>query len=256
MTSLPDWLVERAALDEVPPAMRSRIAAADPQVLAERIAAMRAANAAELAHYPAGPAVAQIAARVATGRRQRTRRRRLVAAVAGTLAMLIVVVLALRGQRGTPAGVPDEEVTRAKGATRLVVYRNAGERAERLDEESLVHAGDALQIRYKAGGARHGVIASIDGNGVVTLHFPASEHDETALSARPTSLPDAYILDDAPRFERFFFVTADTPIDVGRTLAALRTFARRDDADTATPELSLRQWSLRLRKAEPPAPTP
>ena len=47
MTSLPDWLVERAALDEVAPASRDRLERADPRELAGRVAALREDNAAE-----------------------------------------------------------------------------------------------------------------------------------------------------------------------------------------------------------------
>ncbi|MEO8551278.1 MAG: hypothetical protein ABI678_14950, partial [Kofleriaceae bacterium] len=65
MTPLPDWLVERAALDEVAPAHRERLDHADPRELAERIAALLDAHAAELAGHPADPAVAMIEAHVA-----------------------------------------------------------------------------------------------------------------------------------------------------------------------------------------------
>src|SRR5690606_26378921 len=105
---------------------------------------------------------------------------------------------------------------------------------------SLVRKGDVIQLRYHGGGHRYGVIASIDGAGVVTLHHPARDDappTATALSAESTSLPHAYELDDAPRFERFFFITAAEPIDVRRSLDALRALARRDDSATAPLEL-------------------
>jgi hypothetical protein len=90
---------------------------------------------------------------------------------------------------------------------------------------------------------------------VVTLHFPLSEEappQATAVSPDTATLPHAYALDDAPRFERFFFVTANDPIDVQQTLAALRSFARRGDSATAWLDLpaGLHQASLRLRKAD------
>ncbi|MBC7974700.1 MAG: hypothetical protein H7138_06905, partial [Myxococcales bacterium] len=65
MTSLPDWLVERAALDEVPAQSRDRVSRGDPRELAERVAALHADNAAELAAHPVGPAMSQIEARIA-----------------------------------------------------------------------------------------------------------------------------------------------------------------------------------------------
>jgi hypothetical protein len=259
VTALPDWLVERAALGEVPPASRDRVARADAAELAARIAELRADNAAELARHPAAAAVAQLEARVAADAKRRAaerRRRRLSwLSLGGALTVAAAAVLVVtRPEPAAPAG-ERPEVTRVKGATRLSAFRQAGDHAEPLDEDALVRAGDLVQLRYTAGGKRHGVIASIDGAGAVTLHFPASEDARpaaTALAAKPTSLAHAYALDDAPRFERFFFVTADEPIDVAASLAALRALAGRADGATASLELPAgqTQWSLRLRKPD------
>jgi hypothetical protein len=253
MTSLPDWLVERAALDEVPPASRDRIAAADPTELAESIASLRERNAAELAAYPAGPAVAQIKARVAAraGRRSRVARWGVVGLAAAAAALVLVVMT--RGA-APPAEIHDgEDGVRVKGPTRLVVFRQVGDQVERLEEDAVARSGDLLQLRYDAGHHRYGVIASVDGAGVVTLHFPASEDappETTAIAKRATTLPHAYALDDAPRFERFFFITANQPIDVQQSLAALRALAQRPDSADAALDLptGLDQWSLRLKK--------
>jgi hypothetical protein len=267
VTSLPDWLVERAALDEVAPVSRGRVERAEPRELAERIAALRADNAAELAAHPAGPAVSQIEARAraeARRRAARARRRGWIGAVASAVAVAAVAVLVLGrsvtgGRAPTPADEP--EVTRVKGSPRLLAFRQAGDRVEQLDQDAVVRAGDVIQLRYNAGGQGYGVIASVDGAGVVTLHHPVTEDappEATALSAHPTALPHAYALDDAPRFERFFFITADGPIDIRQSLASLRSLAQRTDSATAAPELpaGLRQWSLRLRKADRPTPHP
>ena len=265
MTNLPDWLVERVALDEVPPASRERIDRADPRELAERVAALRAENDAELAAYPAGPAVAQIEARVATAK-QRRRQRRLAWLAAASTAVAAAAVLLVVTKHPAPEtrGVDTDagpENTRPKGLPRLVAFRQAGDHAEQLAADSLVHAGDLIQLRYKPVRARYGVIASLDGNGVVTLHFPSREDAPaaaTALVPMPTSLPTAYALDDAPSFERFFFITADHPLDVAHSLAAVRALAGRADAADAPLALpaGLQQWSLRLRKPESQSPTP
>ena len=55
MNSLPDWLVERIALGEVPAASKARVDSADAQELAERVAALRAANTAELVKLIGSP---------------------------------------------------------------------------------------------------------------------------------------------------------------------------------------------------------
>lgn len=262
MTSLPDWLVERAALDEVPPASRDRVAGADPRELADRIAALRDNNAEELATYPAGPAVAEIDARVAAERRRRgdRKRRRLAGwlslATCGAAALVAIRVAAPRPEsHAVVAEGPADEVTRAKGTARLLAFRLAGAQVERLEQDSVVRAGDVIQLRYKAAGESYGVIASLDGAGVVTLHFPLREDappQGTAMATESTALPNAYVLDDAPRFERFFFITGSEPIDVQRTLTALRSLAQRDDSASATLQLptGMHQWSLRLRKPD------
>ncbi|HEU0031899.1 MAG TPA: hypothetical protein VFQ53_14805 [Kofleriaceae bacterium] len=266
MTSIPDWLVERAALDEVPAASRDRLEHADPRELAGRIAALRDDNARELASYPAAPALAEIEARAAQTRRkaQQRRRRQLgLLGLATTSVAALVVVVGLSRHTGT-AEIPtagssgSDEITRVKGSARLLAFRQVGDQAEQLEQDAVVKAGDVLQLRYNAGGHSHGVIASIDGAGVVTLHFPASEDappEATAVAADTQTLPNAYALDDAPRFERFFFLTADAPIDVQHSLAAVRALARRADSATAALELpaGVRQWSLRLRKADRPS---
>lgn len=243
MTTLPDWLVERAAVDEVPSASRARLAQATPGELAARVAALSEQNARELAAHPPGPAVAQIEARV---RRAPRRRRAWIAPLVAAAGLAVIAAVVVRPH----APAQQTETTRVKGAARLLAYRQAGDQAERLDADAVVRAGEVIQLRYNAGGARHGVIASIDGSGGVTLHFPATADAPTEVAPGTRTLPDAFALDDAPRFERFFLVTANDPIDVARTLDALRGLARRGDAADAVLDLpsGLHQVSFRLRK--------
>lgn len=265
MTSLPDWLVERAALDEVDPAHRPRLDAADPKELAARIAKLRDDNRTELAGYPPGPAIAQIEARA---RKQRDAKRRrtwsLVGMAAGMAAIAAVVGLGVIARPDStdridpdphPASDPSGDGIREKGGARLLAFRQAGDHAERLEPDTLVKPGDVIQLRYNAGGHRYGIIASVDGSGVVTLHYPTSEDappEATAVASKTTSLSASYALDDAPGFERFIIITADAPIDLPHTLAALRDFAHRSDSAEAKLDLprGMHQWSLRLRKPD------
>jgi hypothetical protein len=176
------------------------------------------------------------------------------AGMLGAVAAALVLVVVVRGggldQGAIDGPVIDDETTRPKGAARLLAFRQTGDHAEPLGNDSRAKPGDVIQLRYNAGGHRHGVIASVDGAGEVTLHYPVDERGSTSLAAKPTALPDAYELDDAPSFERFFFITADAPLDVIHTLHALRTLARRSDSATAPAELpaGVHQWSLRLIK--------
>ncbi|HEY1814759.1 MAG TPA: hypothetical protein VGG74_20575 [Kofleriaceae bacterium] len=262
MTSLPDWLVERAALGEVPAASQSRLDAADPRELAEGVAALTDANAAELAKHPSGPALTQIEARIAARRiaRRRTLSRGLLAVA--TTAAAVLAIVHFTGKRAVAVGedvrppvADDDDGVRAKGKARLLAFRQNGDQAEALEQDALVHAGDVIQLRYNAGGKHYGVIASVDGAGGVTLHFPASEDapaEATAVAPETTALPEAYALDDAPKFERFFFITANHPIDLHQSMDAIRALAHRDDSADARLELpaGLRQSSLRLLKPD------
>jgi hypothetical protein len=261
VTSLPDWLVERAALDEVPDAAKRRLDAADPAELDRRVAALRDDNMRELTGYPAGPAVAQIMSRVrAQPHRSHVVRNSIVGIATAAIATLAVVHFA----KPRPAVIDEVTATddggddgvRAKGIARLAAFRQVGDQAEQLAQDALCKQGDVIQLRYNAGGRRYGVIASVDGAGVVTLHYPLSEDappEATAVGAGTLALPHAYELDDAPRFERFFFITSQQPIDLAQSLAALHTLATRDDSADAKLALphGLHQSSLRLRKPDP-----
>ena len=112
-----------------------------------------------------------------------------------------------------------------------------------------------LRLGYVAAGRRFGVILSIDGRGAVTLHFPSSPTGATALAGPGESLlPDAFELDDAPEFERFFLITADSPPAVDGVLAAARSLgASSHGAGVGLLELppGLDQTSFLLRKVAP-----
>jgi hypothetical protein len=76
------------------------------------------------------------------------------------------------------------------------------------------------------------VIVSIDGRGAVTVHLPPTGREAARL--RPGNrvlLDQAYELDDAPRWECFYFVTAQVPFD-GQPVfeAAKREAALRRDS--------------------------
>jgi len=110
----------------------------------------------------------------------------------------------------------------------LIVRVKQGDELLRLQRGDEVAAGDVLQLSYVAAGAAHGVIVSIDGNGLVTLHLPAEPTRDTRLTQRKeTPIGHSYELDDAPRFERFVFVTSNARVDPDAVLVAARALARR-----------------------------
>ena len=70
------------------------------------------------------------------------------------------------------------------------------------------------------------MIVSVDGRGVVTQHLPRDGAQAARLSAESQALLDvAYELDDAPRWERFYFVAGSAPFDTAPVIEAARTAA-------------------------------
>jgi hypothetical protein len=211
---------------------------------AEELAALRASNAAILAAYPAAEVAAEVGRRA--GQRQAeagARRQRMVWLGLPTLAAATAAtIVALRPDGEAPApglhglGDMSEEASsdgvRIKGlAAHLLLHRQVGDAAEPLRAPARAGAGDVLQVSYVAAGAKYGVIASLDGAGVVTLHYPAEASGSTALQpGGVVRLDQAYELDAAPGFERFVFVTASAPIDPPRVLAALKAVSPYSDA--------------------------
>ncbi|RKG65269.1 ActD-like protein, partial [Corallococcus sp. CA054B] len=156
------------------------------------------------------------------------------------------------GTGGTPGVL---EPTRSKGLQpRLDVHRQAGTRTEHLTDGAPAQVGDVVQLSYTAAGHAHGVILSVDGRGTVTPHLPASGDTSALLERSGTHLlPRAYELDDAPGFERFFFVSSDTPFELEGVMAAARVLATSPEARTAplTLPTGLGQTSFLLEKPSP-----
>jgi hypothetical protein len=148
----------------------------------------------------------------------------------------------------------ETEVVRIKGDASLVVERVGPRGLEPMHDGDLARTGDRLQLRYLAADREQGAIVSIDGRGVATLHFPATvEASPRLASGGAVALDHSYELDDAPEFERFFFVTVpvDRTLDVAvvhAAAAALAASPRAIDETLALPD-GYEQTSLVIRKA-------
>jgi hypothetical protein len=233
-TRIPDILLERYAARDLPERESARVAAAvasDPEV-ASRVAAIEASNTDLLSKYPA----AVMAQRISVRAWEKERSKRTLSpawfalpAAAAVAVLLVVLQPGTRepGSTGpapsgteTPAGTKTETV-RLKGDPQLLLFRLEGTRGVPLEDGAQARAGDRIQVGYRAAGAVHGVILSVDGRGVATLHFPASPGAPTFLSqAQAVTLPRSYQLDDAPRFERFHFITSTARLDVNALVDA------------------------------------
>jgi hypothetical protein len=279
---VPDLMIEKLALDELPAgraaALRQALGTERAQ---ERLAAIERSNAEILREHPPAEVAAAVQRRLARLDEAEAPRR----GPAGWLmwapmaAVAAAVLLWWVGRDGEPLGadgrdappviakaepkvVPDAkdgvsqgpEQIYLKGDPRLMIDRMQDGRPTRMATGDAVGAGDLLQVAYLANGVQQGVVVSIDGAGVATLHFPASEQDSPALEqGGRVGLPESYELDAAPGFERFFFVTVDEAeprLEVVRVLEAAQALARGGgarEAELALPE-GWRQQSILLRK--------
>lgn len=231
-----DWLAERVLLEEVPASRRDEVAAArGTRALEDQLAALRASNDDVLAELPPARVAAEVERRLrARGvAAPRAPRWILWAAPAAVAVAALLLVIARPGDR---ALVADDGV-RTKGDPILRVHRKVGDGAELLSAGATVRAGDQLQLSYVAAGRPFGAILSIDGRGAVTVHHPARGTRAAALDSSDGAhaLPFAYELDDAPGFERFFFITSDLPFDLAVAVEAAQPLAADPESARTAP---------------------
>jgi len=257
---VPELLIEQLALGEIDPAderwLRAQLDAAE---IERRLLALRAADEQFHTRRPAQPMVSAIEGRLRIENARREAQARSKPSfrymLPGLAALACALVWFAQPTSTKDHGVrvrPPETILIKGLAPHLVLYRRVGEHADRLSDGARARRGDMLQVGYVAERARHGVIVSIDGAGAVTLHFPDSQTASTQLEGRGEQLlRHAYELDAAPSFERFFFVTGQQPIEVGRVLSAARDLARspsRAERGSLSLESVLTQSALTLVK--------
>lgn len=131
--------------------------------------------------------------------------------IAAALIITVTVMITIFSTTDQPIVIA-EDGTRAKGLkTGLEIWRKTAESTEKLANNSEARAGDLLQVRYIAEKKCYGVILSMDGNGVLTVHLSGKSGKAAELeTGRVISLSNAYELDDAPKFETFYFITDST----------------------------------------------
>ncbi|MFW5788498.1 MAG: hypothetical protein ACOCW3_01045 [Spirochaetota bacterium] len=249
---VPDFLIEQYVLGELPPEKAREVERSER--FTERVAeverdterfleahpphafAQRIRNAGEAAER--SPVRSPARTRAGAGRTIRL----LTFAVPGAAAVLALafVLFGGLGIDTVPVVDPDSQILRIKGAEpRISVYRSTGtEDAEALADGDVARQGDELQITYTASGRGFGAIVSVDGRGTVTLHYPLTPSSEPALTTGGEQrLPYAYRLDDAPAFERFYFVTSRSSFEVSELLTRIRSQA---DSIVSSPDIELR----------------
>ncbi len=216
-----------------------------------------------LSRYPVGAMRSAVGAKLnaSAGRRRVTfagnafRAMRVAAMPAAACLVLAVAFVTTQGlSRGAGADdVPLGSRTavasgeRSKGTgPRIHVYRKDGTDAIRLNGGDRVSANDALQISYLSNGNTWGVILSVDGNGVITRHYPDAGNGAAPLdTSGEVPLAFSYVLDDAPKYERFIFVSSRSSFPVAPVIRAIESlsadpdFAARDLSKSLPKELTI-----------------
>ncbi len=237
MSRIPDLVIERVHLGEATEAERARVLA-DPDARA-RLEALGSADAALLSAHPADAALPAIERELHVARtRDAVASRNRTLGIAGTLLVpLVAAALAFAVLGPTPTLDTEPVVDAVDGVVRpkgpkpkLHLYRMKSTGAEAINTGIVLRRGDRVQVGYTSGDATHGVIVSVDGRGTVTLHLPGEAGADTRLTPGRHAAPDAYELDDAPQFERFFLVAADHELDAARIVAAAEALAASGDA--------------------------
>ena len=233
---VPDLILEQYRLSELPRADAERMAArlsADGELRA-RHAELDRSDEAIARQYPAGWLAQRIRARMPDPPERRPGWR-LHLALAATAAVVILAAPFLT--RGPAVLAPAANDDRVKGLEPgLTIYRRTAAGTETLANRGVARQGDLLRVAYTGAGRPFGIILSIDGRGVVTRHFPADGDRAAALARGSVTLLDqAYELDDAPGWERFYFVTGDTPFAVAPIVDAAHKISAGGAGADATP---------------------
>jgi hypothetical protein len=252
-----DWQLDRLRLDELPPdetaALREALAL--DESLQRRLERLDADSRAILDELPPRVVAAAVRARHDAGKASAAAlaggwRPTLAVGAAMLLAVGFVALLGPFPELATPRTAVTD-TTRLKGLRPEVrLFRKTPTGAESLSPGSVGRRGDVIQLVYQAAGRRYGAIVSVDGRGVVTAHLPAQGSRAAALEiGSAAALPVAYLLDDAPRWEAFYFVTAPEDFDLRPVLEAARLAAA--SAKPAAPLLlpaGLEQSAFLLKK--------
>ncbi len=272
---IPDWKLEKYLTGDLPAEEMREIRKMEEvdEIFANRVKMLREDNAAILKRLPFEKLSEKIAtmpgrsnADVGNTMRVNFKLVKLAAAAALVLAVVTVALFSQRSlseQGGTVlannanmansvngAQVMEVAMVDASGAgddglrikglsARMEVWKKTGDSAVQMENLGEAREGDEIQLRYAVAEKCYGLLFSMDGNGTITMHMG---HENRAVELEPgkmTTLPFAYKLDNAPKFEKFFFLTSKSEfgLDAGNIDASLK----QDGVKTV---------SLTLRKTE------
>lgn len=266
--SISDYYLERYVLEELPEEETEHIrqtASEDPE-LRKAIEDIESSNREILALYPPSTVKTSLLTHLnETMRRTSAFSLKRILTISSALATVIVIFIlifpVLKNETEIKSIDPGRVFDQVKGIetvdlskTQLLIFRKINEKVEILEEGTQAKEGDLLQLGYVTAKEPYGMIFSIDGRGNITLHYPAKKDGSTSLVLRKKSfLSNAIELDDAPAFERFFFITSESEINVGEILQKAKSLAQDSDRvqqDKLDLGGNLKQYSILILKGE------
>lgn len=224
---IPDWKLERYLTGDLPEGEMREIRELEKtdEMLAHRVKLLREDNAAILRKMPFERLAEKMDARDnGAERKDNVVRFGFVKSAAAAALVLAVVSVALFSQRevvsaqSTDGGAQAMDVamadaqddgTRIKGLdARMEVWKKTGDSAVQMSNLGEAREGDEIQLRYAVPEKCYGMLFSMDGNGTVTMHMADGSQAIALEPGKMTTLPFAYKLDNAPKFEKFFLLTS------------------------------------------------
>ena len=230
---IPDWKLERFLTGDLPESEMDEIRELEAKdaMLAQRVRMLREDNKAILNKLPFEALAGKLAGSAGTADEVETAPRfSLVKYASAAVLVLAIALVAFFAQRETVVtgaenggdvaaanGAAQTQValaetpsdTRIKGLdARMEVWKKTPTGIVQLQDLDEVREGDEIQLRYAVPEKCFGILFSMDGNGALTLHMGNGEKSVELAPGKMNSLPFAYKLDDAPYFEKFFFVTS------------------------------------------------
>ena len=138
------------------------------------------------------------------------------------------------------AMVDQNDDVRIKGlSARMEVWKKTGDSAVQMENLGEAREGDEIQLRYAVAEKCYGLLFSMDGNGTITMHMGEGNKAVGLEPGKMTTLPFAYKLDNAPKFEKFFFLTSKDEFELNA-----------GDIDASLKQDGVETVSLTLRKTE------
>ena len=233
---IPDWKLERFLTGDLPEEEMNKLREleANDAVFANRVKMLREDNKAILSKLPFETLAANLgtdaAGNAAKNDAKNAARFTLVKFAAAAMFVFAVALVAffaqsetsvmnervgsdvanVNGSQNTQVALAENESdTRIKGLdARMEVWKKTSAGIVQLNDLDSVGEGDEIQLRYAVPEKCFGLLFSMDGNGALTLHMGDGVKAIELAPGKMNSLPFAYKLDDAPYFEKFFFVTS------------------------------------------------